>query len=117
MHHFTAEENIRVSRKAARALKPGGYFVIQDFVKPAKPNSQNPISIYVDLLFNLQSASNTWTKDEMIGFQQQAGLGPSRVKVYRGLSDFIQVCAKKSESRVSEKRSLIVDNGQKPEML
>ncbi len=95
MHHFTAEENMLISRKAARALKPDGYFVIQDFVKPEKPSSKNLISIYTDLLFNLQSEANTWTKEEMEGFQQQAGLGPSKINTYRGLPGFIQLCAKR----------------------
>jgi ubiquinone/menaquinone biosynthesis C-methylase UbiE len=95
MHHFSAEENIGVSRKVARALKPGGYFVIQEFVRPETPSSKNGLGVLVDMLFNIMSTSNTWTKDELKKFQQEAGLIHHRVNNYMVPQGFVQVCAKK----------------------
>jgi len=38
-HHFSSEQNIAVSKKAAKALTTGGYFVIQDWLRP-EPSSR-----------------------------------------------------------------------------
>src|SRR5205809_1278010 len=34
MHHFSTEQNNEVSRKVEKALKKGGYFIIQEFLRP-----------------------------------------------------------------------------------
>ena len=99
MHHFTAEENIEVSKKVTRALKPGGYFVIQEWGKPALSRNLNNIKdilgALTDMMFNFMSTSETWSLDALKGFQQQAGLKHYKVNNYMQMPGFMQVCAKK----------------------
>lgn len=94
MHHFSAEQNIEVSKKVAKALKPGGYFVIQEFLRPETSSNMNFVGIVTDILFNLASTSNTWSMNELKDFQQKAGLIHFKVNKYQ-LPGFVQVCAKK----------------------
>ena len=97
MHHFSSEQNIEVSRKVARALKPGGCFVIQEFIKPESSSRMDIWGPVFDMLFNILSTSSTWTKNELIDFQQQAGLKHCKTNQTVGMT-FIQVCARKDKS-------------------
>ena len=99
MHHFTAEENVEVSKKVARALKPGGYFIIQEWGKPDLSRKLSKTKDYLgaltDMMFNFMSTSETWSLDALKGFQQQAGLKHHKVKTFMQMPGFTQVCAKK----------------------
>jgi ubiquinone/menaquinone biosynthesis C-methylase UbiE len=99
MHHFTAEQDIEVSKKVAKALKPGGYFVIQEFLRPeisANLNTRAGINgILTDIIFNISSTSNTWSLDDLKGFQSKAGLKHNKLNKFKAFPSFVQVCAKK----------------------
>lgn len=95
MHNLSAEDNIEVSRKVNRALKTGGYFVVQEFIRPAKPSSKHAVSIMTNIIFNITSTSNTWSINDIKEFQQRAGLTHYKVNKYIQMPGFTQVCAKK----------------------
>jgi SAM-dependent methyltransferase len=95
MHHFSAEQNIKVSQKVAKALKPDGYFVIQEYLRPETSSRMEQVGTIIDMTFNLTSTSGTWSLNELKEFQEKAGLIHHKVNKFMGLLFFIQVCAKK----------------------
>jgi len=78
VHHFDDETNRRFVRRAAAALRPGGYLVIGDALRPSSPGSGGQQGAFFDLYFALTSASGLWTFDEMRSWQVAAGLTPRK---------------------------------------
>jgi ubiquinone/menaquinone biosynthesis C-methylase UbiE len=101
MHHLSPEQNTLVCDKAARALKPGGYFVVQEFIRPEFSDNLNSMlkatGLYGNLIFNISSESGTFKREEIEEYQKKAGLKPCGVNKFKGsmVSSFEQVCAKK----------------------
>lgn len=95
MHHFTPEQNIMVSKKIAKALKPGGYFVIQEFVRAETANKMEMTGVLGDLFFNVSSTSGNWSGKELIGFQESAGLTHKNIKRFLTPPSFVQVISQK----------------------
>jgi SAM-dependent methyltransferase len=95
VHHFSSEQNIAVSKKAKKALKPGGYFVIQDWLRPETSSRMEGMGIVMDLYFNLTSTTGLWSLNELKDFQQKSGLTHYKVNKYMGMPSYVQVCAKK----------------------
>lgn len=96
LHHFTAEQNKALCIKIARALKPGGYFVIQEFIRPRIHSGSDIIGSTLALFFNLSSNGGTWSREELAGWQLNAGLKPYRIKSMLSLPGFAQIMAKKN---------------------
>jgi 2-polyprenyl-3-methyl-5-hydroxy-6-metoxy-1,4-benzoquinol methylase len=96
LHHFTDEENRALAGRVARALKPGGVFVIQDFVRPSHPGAGGQLASALDLYFALTSASGTWSLEEMAAWQRQAGLEVRRPIVFRTMPGTAQQVAAKA---------------------
>jgi SAM-dependent methyltransferase len=96
MHHFNAEQSIELSKKVAKALKLGGYFVIQENLRPETSSRMDQVGIISDMTVNLTSTSGTWSLNELKDFQEKAGLIHYRVNKFMGLLSFVQVCAKKA---------------------
>jgi ubiquinone/menaquinone biosynthesis C-methylase UbiE len=94
-HHFTAEQNSVVCRKAVTALKPGCCFVIQEYLRPETSNRMDMLMANMDMYFNLSSTSGLWSLKELMDFQQKAGLVHCKVNRFLGQPWFAQVCAKK----------------------
>jgi SAM-dependent methyltransferase len=78
LHHFDADTNREFTRRAARALRPGGTFAILEFVRPDSPEKAGQMGSLLDLYFAMTSRSGTWTIDEMSDWQQSAGLTPQK---------------------------------------
>jgi SAM-dependent methyltransferase len=78
VHHFDDQTNRLLARKAARALRPGGYFVIGDALRPRSPGRGGQQAALFDLYFALTSKSGLWTFDEMRSWQVDAGLEPRK---------------------------------------
>ncbi len=94
-HHFLPEQNQLVAGKAARALKPGGYFIIQDFIRPAiRDNSDTACSIQ-NLFFGLTSSVGVYTIEEEQAWCRQAGMRPVRVNRFLSAPIDVQVIAQK----------------------
>lgn len=74
VHHFTPEQNNALAQKIARALKPGGIFIIGEFIRAEKPGEGGVIASASGLYFSVISASGNWSADEMESWQKNAGL-------------------------------------------
>jgi SAM-dependent methyltransferase len=77
-HHFDEPTNRDLARRAARALRPGGFFVIVDFVRPRSPRKAGKVGTLNALFFALTSAADTWSTEELAGWQRDAGLQPRK---------------------------------------
>jgi SAM-dependent methyltransferase len=95
MHHFSKAQNDAVLQKVAKALKPGGYFIIHEFLRPEPSSNMEMVGTLLDLFFNLSSTSGNWSKDELIGFQTRAGLNHLKVNKFMTLPGYVQVVAQK----------------------
>jgi SAM-dependent methyltransferase len=76
LHHFDERTNRELTQRIARALRPGGYFVISDFIRPVPGKGQ--VGSLLDLFFALTSESGTWSFEEMADWQRSAGLQPRK---------------------------------------
>ncbi len=79
-HHLDREENQALAIRAERALRPGGFFVIQEPARLERPERGGQTAALLGLYFALQSRPNvnTWSAVEMADWQRQAGLRPRR---------------------------------------
>lgn len=80
VHHFDAETNRALARRCARALRPGGVYVIGDLMRPESIAGTSAFDLFYDLYFALTSRSGLWSFDEMASWQRQAGLSPRKPK-------------------------------------
>src|SRR3954463_15199998 len=78
VHHFDDATNRALAKRIARALRPGGVFVIQELYRPGSPKEAGQIGALLDLFFALTSQSGTWSFEEMAGWQREAGLKPRK---------------------------------------
>jgi SAM-dependent methyltransferase len=76
VHHFDDATNRDLAQRIARALRPGGIFVIQEHYRPGSPKEAGQIGALLDLFFALTSQAGTWSFAEMAGWQREAGLRP-----------------------------------------
>jgi SAM-dependent methyltransferase len=78
VHHFDEQANRDLVRRIARALRPGGILVIQDFMRVQKPGEGGQIGALNELYFALTSQSGSWSLAEITGWQREAGLVPRK---------------------------------------
>jgi len=95
VHHFDVPANRDLARRAGRALRPGGFFVILDFVRPRSPKHAGQAGTLNDLFFALTSASGTWPGEELAQWQRDAGLEPRKPIRMRTLPDAVLQAAVK----------------------
>jgi len=74
VHHFSPEQNKALAIKVAKALKPGGLFIIGEFIRAEKPGEGGAVAATSGLYFSVISASGNWSASEMQGWQKNAGL-------------------------------------------
>lgn len=74
VHHFTAEQNTDLAKKIAQALKPGGVYIIGEFIRADKPGEGGAVAATSGLYFSVISASGNWSEQEMEWWQKNAGL-------------------------------------------
>ena len=94
-HHFTDEQNFLVAQKVAQALRPGGIFIINEFVRPDPAAAPELVGSSTDLFFGLTSTSGNWSVAEMNAWQRAAGLTPLRPVGYRAIPGRFQIGTKK----------------------
>ena len=94
-HHFDDARNRELARRVARALRPGGVYVIQDLIRPATPRDLRRASLgaLMGLFFAATSAAGTWSLAEMASWQREAGLRPLRPRWLRTLPGAAQQAA------------------------
>ncbi|MEO7923490.1 MAG: class I SAM-dependent methyltransferase [Chitinophagaceae bacterium] len=79
VHHFTPEQNKALAIKVARALKPGGVFLIGEFIRASKPGEGGMLAAASGIYFSVISASGNWSVEEMSSWQKDAGLNPGKI--------------------------------------
>jgi SAM-dependent methyltransferase len=84
-HHFDATTNRQIAARVARALTPGGVFVILDAGRREHPGQAGQLPALLGLYFALQSRPGvrTWTVAEMAEWQRTAGLSVHRARPLR----------------------------------
>jgi SAM-dependent methyltransferase len=94
-HHLDAGQNKELATRVARALKPGGAFVILDTARAERPGQAGQIPALLGLYFAMQSRPGvrTWTIREMAGWQRSAGLKAHRAKRLRTAPGWVQQSA------------------------
>ncbi len=95
VHHFDAATNRALAARVARALRPGGTFVVLEIVRSESPGASGQVGALLDLYFALTSESGTWTIDEIASWQRDAGLAPTRPVRLRTLPGAVEVIATK----------------------
>jgi SAM-dependent methyltransferase len=99
VHHLDDEENRDLARRVARALRPGGHYVIVDVVRPHSPKEAGQIGTLGDLFFALTSRAATWSFDEMADWQRSARLEPQKpIRLRTGPGMGIQWALKQARS-------------------
>lgn len=90
-HHFDAEQNRELARRVARALRPGGVFVIQEPARSDRPGRAGQIPALLGLYFAMQSQPDvrTWTVEEMADWQRSSGLTVRRAKPLRSAPGWV----------------------------
>ena len=92
VHHFDDGTNRALATRCARALKPGGIFVIGDLMRPESPSKASAMDLFYDLYFALTSRSGLWSFAEMAEWQAAAGLVPRRpMRVLPGQGPGLQI--------------------------
>ncbi|WPP48107.1 methyltransferase [Catalinimonas niigatensis] len=94
VHHFDAETNLLLAQKIYTALKPGGYYIIQEFVRDDKARRGDYLAI-LDLYFAATSQSGTWSVKEMSDWQKKAGFKLYKTIWLRSIPRHAQVVGKK----------------------
>lgn len=95
VHHFDVPANRDLARRASRALRPGGFFVILDFVRPRSAKDAGQVGTLNDLFFALTSASGTWPGEKLAEWQRDAGLQPRKPIRMRTIPDAVMQAAVK----------------------
>jgi SAM-dependent methyltransferase len=75
-HHLTADQNRCLARRAATALRPGGYFVVVELLREEADAEPEISRSLVSLFFGLTSAGGLWSATEIQDWQHAAGLVP-----------------------------------------
>lgn len=92
VHHFDADANRELAARCARALRPGGLYVIGDLARPDSPARASAQDLFYDLYFALTSRSGLWSAKEMAAWQRAAGLEPRRpMRLIMGQGPILQV--------------------------
>jgi SAM-dependent methyltransferase len=95
LHHFTAQQNEDLIRRARAALVPGGTIAIWE---AEQPPAGDPADLFIDgftLLFRIMSASRCWAEDEYTGWLDVAGCAD--IQVQRPAPGYILVSGRAGE--------------------
>jgi SAM-dependent methyltransferase len=82
-HHFTPEQNADVARRVARALRPGGLYIINEFIRPEPGAAPELVGSSTDLFYGLTSTAGNYSVGEMQGWMREAGLRVGKAVTYR----------------------------------
>jgi SAM-dependent methyltransferase len=97
VHGFLPEQNADLAKRVARALSPGGVYAIGDFLRPSHPGAGGGVPAVMDLFFALVNASGTWSLEEMVSWQRDAGLDPMKPIRFPGLPGWASAPAAKGK--------------------
>ncbi|AQG81651.1 class I SAM-dependent methyltransferase [Spirosoma montaniterrae] len=92
-HHFTPEQNQLVASKVARALRPGGVFIVNEFIRPETGSKPELVGSSTDLFYGLTSTAGNYSIEEIQEWQRIAGLKPHKTVWYRTMPGRAMVTA------------------------
>ncbi len=93
-HHFNEEQNRAVAQKVAQALRPGGVYIINEFIRPETGAKPELVGGSTDLFYGLTSTAGNYSIAEIQAWQQSAGLKPHKVITYRTIPGRAMVVGK-----------------------
>jgi ubiquinone/menaquinone biosynthesis C-methylase UbiE len=101
VHHFDEEANRALTRRVARALRPGGVMAIGEVIRSSSARKPSQVGALTDLYFALTSKAGTWSFAEMSAWQRGAGLVPRRgVRLLTAPGGGLQIARKPVQKRV-----------------
>ena len=95
LHHFDEKTNRDLVRRIARALRPGGILVIQEFIRVQNPWEGGQVGALLELYFALTSQSGAWSLAEIASWQKEANLTPRKPLHFLSLPGAAQQAARK----------------------
>src|SRR5258708_27303075 len=78
LHHFDEKGNREIVKRSARALRTGGYLVIEELNRFQSPKEVGELGALSNLYFAATSEAGTWSMEEIADWQREAGLIPRK---------------------------------------
>ena len=94
-HHLNDEDNRALTERVARSLRPGGCYIVQDFIRIDKPRHGDHVGGLFNLYFAATSQAGTYSEAEIHQWQSKAGLVPQKSVWLRTIPRHAQIIAKK----------------------
>lgn len=82
-HHFTDAQNHELARRVARSLRPGGVYIVNEFIRPDVGAKPELVGASTDLFYGLTSTAGNYSVSEIQNWQRSVGLKPGKVVWYR----------------------------------
>lgn len=95
LHHFDEVTNAALAGSVFRALRPGGLFIIQDFMRSDTPRNGDHIGGVLNLYFAATSQAGTYSEAEYRRWQKDAGFTLQRSVKLHSVPRHAQVVGKK----------------------
>jgi SAM-dependent methyltransferase len=95
VHHLAPEDAVRLLRRAAAAVRPGGVVAVYEQERPEPGKRGHAIGVLTGLMFYAYSRARTYSAEEVRGFLREAGLRDVKVrKPIRLAGTFVAVGAR-----------------------
>lgn len=94
-HHFNDDNNSALAKRVARSLRPGGYYIIQEFIRIDQPRYGDHVGGLFNMYFAATSQAGTYSEAEIHRWQREAGLAPQKSVWLRTIPRHAQIVAKK----------------------
>lgn len=92
-HHFDDTQNRELARRVARSLRPGGVYIVNEFIRPDVGAKPELVGASTDLFYGLTSTAGNYSVSEIQDWQRSAGLKPGKVVWYRTIPGRAMVVA------------------------
>lgn len=94
-HHFTSEQNHEIAQRVARALRPGGIYIVNEFIRPETGAGPELVGSSTDLFYGLTSTAGNYSVAEIQSWQRDAELRVGKVITYRTMPGRAMVVGRK----------------------
>ncbi len=95
-HHLTFEENVLVAKKAFKALKPRGVYIIMEVLRSDSIQyNGNMLSALGDFFFALSSTSGIWSLEEIKQWQKESGFISYKKNAFLTIPGYAAITGKK----------------------
>lgn len=92
-HHFSDAQNRDIAAKVARALKPGGIYIVNEFIRPETGAKPELVGSSTDLFYGMTSTAGNYSVAEIQNWFVSAGLRPHKTVGYLTMPGRMQVVA------------------------